>query len=173
MTCKKYRDLMAGAALGDLPETEQINFERHLAGCDSCRGEYHRMRLLTRTLNSAPTVSLSEVDRLRLENAVYRRLAEPTLWQKYGRNPMPRKLIRIAAAVVLVGLGYFAHPLLSGSSKPDPAIAAPPATSTLAVYQRDFPSGSRFTGAGFKAIAYGRKAALEQYERAGQTQTNP
>lgn len=169
MNCRKYRDLMAAAALGELSESDKRGFDTHLEGCESCRTEFERMRQLSQLLAVDPGDSLSELDRLRLENSVYRRLAEPSVWPKYGRNHMPRTLIRIAAALVLVGLGYLAHPLLSQESQPNPALTTQPIASTLTVYERDLPAGSRFTAGGFKVIAHGRKAAIEEFEKSLRT----
>ena len=169
MTCKEYRDSMTAAVLGELNESDRAALDRHLADCNSCRTEYERLRRLTRALGGEPTDTLSEIERLRLENAVLRRLAE----RAPRRRPLPRSLIRIAAAVVLIGLGYFAHPLISRTAQPDPAAIAQPAIPSLALYERGLPAGSRFTPAGFKIIAHGRKAAIEQLRQAEQGEPAP
>jgi len=72
----------------------------------------------------------------------------------------------IAAGLALFVLGYYAHSFVAAPKSPGTVITTESANSSLAAYEGEFNGSLRFSAAGLKAIAIGRKAVLETLDNA-------
>src|SRR5258707_14020700 len=60
MNCSHVRDNLASLLYGDVPAAEKAEWEKHLAGCPSCRREYRALQEVRRLLGTqvAPEVTI-------------------------------------------------------------------------------------------------------------------
>lgn len=110
---------LSGAyALDALDADERAEFEKHLAGCASCRAEVDSLREaaagLAELTETAPPAGLRE--RVLADAAVVRPL--PPLVDRGRRRRRWSALLAAAAAVVLIGGGIVWHPWDRDSSPP-------------------------------------------------------
>lgn len=166
MSCSEYTDLIALAAAGETTAEERRRVEAHIATCAACRKEHEQLSAIVADLNAPGDTVLSPIERLQLENqilraAIERRAGKPQFLNL--RVPL-RTMLRIAATLIVFGLGYLTYPLISG-----PAVPAESASAPLSQYaereqiRQALNSGLRFSGAGLKLIAHGRRAFQESH----------
>jgi anti-sigma factor RsiW len=166
MICNECRDLLPALALGELPDNLQRDAEMHLTSCPSCQAEFRRLQSLCRLMDDdAASDSLSELEKLRLESALYRQLADEKQNTYHLRGRLAVTLTRLAAAIMLFVLGYAAHSLIAGNGRPGTIMNAGPASPALAVYDADLSGGLRFSAVGLKLIAQGRKSGMPQLDK--------
>ncbi|HOD65960.1 MAG TPA: zf-HC2 domain-containing protein [candidate division Zixibacteria bacterium] len=166
MTCRECRDLLPALVLGEVSESDRPAVMNHLAACAACRSEFECLQSICSALTSDGEGGLSELERLRLENTVWRRLATPESAAS-GGGRFARYALRVAAALVLFGLGYFVRPHLGGAPAPAQPVASDRLEATLAALdRRELTRDMRFSATGFKVIAHGRKAVIEKLESA-------
>lgn len=162
MTCNECIDLLPMFALGEGPIDRRQEMEAHLAVCPGCSDQFRRLSEICRVLTEdIQSDDLSELERMRLESAVYRQLAVnvPARHRLWNR---PLNLVTgIAAGFVLFALGYYVHSFVAAPESPETVITTESAGSSLAAYEGEFSGSLRFSAAGLKAIANGRKAALK------------
>ena len=171
MKCSECLDLMPMLALGEGPMDRQQEMEAHLAACPGCSEQFRSLNEICRVLKTdGQSDDLSEFERMRLESAVYWQLAvhvppRQRLWNR------PLSLVSgVAAGVALFVLGYYAHSFVAVPESPEKVIATESASPSLAAYGGEFNGSLRFSAAGLKAIAKGRKAALETLDKAATVQ---
>jgi anti-sigma factor RsiW len=166
MKCSEYRELALELALGELPEARRQDVEGHLASCLVCRGEFQRLQHVCRALEEdAYGDGLSELERARLEGAVYRRLAARAPSGPDFRGRFALAFVRVAAALALFALGYAAHSYFAGHESPGDVTRAEQAYLPMSRFDRDLSGGLRFSAAGLKVLAEGRRAAAARLER--------
>lgn len=165
MNCDSYKDTLPLFASGDLGPKESENLAQHLDACPTCRAEYEKLTEIVAALAPTDSERLTDLEKLRLENEVYRRFA-----RKANRNHQQRKrsvaarvILPVAAAFLLFILGYstrsFVSELYEGPHASAPALSSP---RSVAVYQQALASGLRFSSQGLKAIAGDRTAFSRQ-----------
>ncbi len=164
MNCEKYADLIPLVALGEATDSERAAFEQHAANCADCRAELERLHEVVTLLQPRPGEAPAEIETLQMENEILRRLAEESLHHTviHRRRAPLRLLVRIAAAVVFVTLGYLARPSLSGLfSTPQPTAHVPEPIVVREDVRRAMKSGYRFSNEGLAVIARGAEAVKE------------
>lgn len=162
MTCSECLDLMPGIALGDGPMDRRQDLEAHVAACSGCGDEFRRLEEICRILKQdGQSDDLSEFERLRLEAAVYRQLAVDVPARRRLWNRPLRFVTGLAAGVALFVLGYYAHSFVAKPTSPGTGIPVESAGSSLAAYEGEFNGSLRFSAAGLKAIAEGRRTVLD------------
>ena len=97
MNCKVYRERIPLLVLGEADAATETALHDHFAVCPECRAEYEQLRDVAALLTPANRDELTEVEQLRIENRVYRELAEQSSAHASGR--VGRVLLRIAAVV--------------------------------------------------------------------------
>jgi anti-sigma factor RsiW len=165
MNCDLYKDSLPLYASGDLGPPESERLAQHLDVCPTCRAEYEKLTEIVAVLAPTDSERLTDSEKLRMENEVYRRLA-----QKANRNHQQRKtsvaarvILRVAAALLLFILGYSTRSLVSGLYEGPHATARVLRTSgSSAQYEQALASGLRFSSHGLKAIAGDRTAMSSQ-----------
>jgi len=158
MNCEKYAELMALVALGEASEMERDEVMRHVETCERCRSEYDELTGIAGALAADPTEELTEVEQLKLENRVLRRvrtrLRDGNQWQV---------VMRIAAAVILFGLGYATNLVIGHSAEgTQPLPMAVERALTREEMLRAVGPGVRFSAVGLRAITLGKQAWLNQ-----------
>lgn len=76
-SCRDWRQLLGGYALGDLPEDERTGLEAHLDGCERCRAEAESLGAVAKLLP----------------------LADPDRFSKPAPRPSPELAGRVAATI--------------------------------------------------------------------------
>ncbi|MCK4606693.1 MAG: zf-HC2 domain-containing protein [candidate division Zixibacteria bacterium] len=159
MNCKRYKDALPMYAAGDLDSSERDKLEGHLKVCPDCRAELEKLSDVVTMLSPTGSDSLTDIEKLRLENAVYRRLAA----KSSGANKthgITGLIIRVAAVLVIFFSGYGAQTLISGPDK-DQQTMPGVFEASLGMMSRQRPviaSGLRFSPEGLKIIARGKSA---------------
>ena len=174
MKCDVCREYLPAYVLGDATLDQRSDIAEHLAGCVACREELQRLKEILQVLaDDARSDELSEVERLRLEKAVYRNLATAASTRKHVPGRSVGLYIRLAAALVLFALGYMSHSLLSKPESPRTVVPATQVAQSFASLDRGQYESMRFSAAGLKVIAQGRRTAVEQLDKmmAGRTNT--
>ena len=153
--CKSFIDRLALMALDELEENEIKQVNQHLAECTSCADDFKKLQEVTSTLGYGPDDDITEVEKLQIENAVYRQLAR-------SRAPSQRLswtsvTLRLAAAVVLIALGYFSGTL---SSEPQPLQLGPLSTESMlaSLDWKENMAAFRLSPQGLRLIARGRES---------------
>lgn len=124
---RDLREQLGWYAIGRADETQRIQLEAHLDGCDQCRAELAELR------GTVARLDLVDPDRINDFRSPPAGLGDEVIAHVLaaGATPTPRRkvpaLLAAAAAVLLVGLG--AGWLL----KPDPAPLAGPPTEPVTV----------------------------------------
>lgn len=167
MTCNECIDLLPMLALGEGPIDRRRDLEAHLAACSGCSEQFRRLSDICRVLTEdAQSADLSGFERMRLESAVYRQLAVnvPARHRFWNR---PLSLVTgVVAGFALFVLGYYSHSFVAAPKSPGTVITTESANSSLAAYDGELDGSLRFSAAGLKAIANGRKAALKTLDNA-------
>lgn len=156
MNCDLYKDTLPLYASGDLGPKESEKLAQHLEVCPTCRAEYEKLSEIVAVLAPTDSERLTDLEKLRLENEVYRQLA-----RKANRNHQQRKrsvaarvILPVAAAFLLFILGYSTRSLVSELHEGPHATARVIRPSgSSAQYQQALASGLRFSSQGLKAIA--------------------
>jgi hypothetical protein len=120
MTCDEAKPLMFESWSHALGEAQELAFEAHLAGCETCRGEAERLGSLWNRLKMVPVEEPSVNLRSRfhetlaayqhgLESAPRRSLRDRILsfWPK---QPAWQMGVSLALLVIGLGVGYAMHP---------------------------------------------------------------
>jgi len=134
MSCDWVKSVLSLFLYGELSFEEEEAVHGHLEACESCRKALEREEALHSALDRAevtPPASLLAECRSRLSKSLSERSARRgwlgRLWDWTGR-PVSPALLRPAAALGLVALGFFSARLLpTGATRP-PAQKAPVAT---------------------------------------------
>lgn len=165
MTCQEYRDLMPAFALGEGPAERRQELESHLAACAACAAEFRRLNEICRVLNEdAHADSLSEIDSLRIESALYRQLAANRVSRRRWPNRTYGLVGAIAAGLALFVLGYGARSYMKPPEAPDAKLTAQTVSSELAQYRGELSQGGRYSAAGLKTIALGWEGVVKKSE---------
>jgi len=162
MSCKRYKEMLPLYVTGDLSRAEEQEVDHHVEGCAECRAEVDKLAEVVAMLTPDESDSLSEVEKLRMEKEIYRRLAGRSgadAVVRDDRTPM-RILLGIAAAVVFFFMGYLTSDLMTEPTNGGrPMAQLERGSGVVAEYRRAVASGYRFSAEGLKVIARG-KAAL-------------
>jgi anti-sigma factor RsiW len=166
MKCEVCREYLPAYVVGDKDLEQRPDIEEHLAGCAECQEELQRLQGILQAFgDDARSEELSEVELLRLEKAVYRNLAAGAS----ARKPVSRRsvgiLLRVAAGLALFLIGYMSHSLLTESESQRTIVPGTQVNVSFASIDRAQYEGMRFSAAGLKAIAQGRKTAVEQLDK--------
>lgn len=161
--CKHFQELLALQAMGDLNEQEAAELDRHLATCAPCRRDQVNFLRTVELLGPPPDFQLSELDAARMEVGFYKRLTRME-GQRESRKWNSR-IIRFAAVIALVALGFAGGKLMSSSPGEERQTVAEYSTDQDRVAQvaqlKEVPTerpGLRLTPEGLQLIARGRNA---------------
>jgi len=159
MNCKRFKDKLPLLVLGELEQKEQDELERHLNECDECREELDSLREITDILGSGDEARLGELEQLKLEREIYRRLAVHT--NRGETMPLTGRvfklLIRIAAVVLIFLAGYTAYPLISEQVDSQPLNARIEKSLNADADIIETLGNKRFTPQGLLVIARGKE----------------
>jgi anti-sigma factor RsiW len=148
--CEALREDLALYVICELDSGARADVERHLSDCAACRQELQKLTATLALLGPVPDYQLTELETARLEVQVYRRLAaETTPWWRSN-------LLRVAAAVALVVLGFWGRSWLPAAQEPASQEAV---LQTQLVQLEEFSgqkSALRLTPEGLQLIARGR-----------------
>lgn len=161
MTCEECRDRLPLIILDEIDPETRAEIDAHLNDCPGCRAELENLGKTSRLLTNDPADDLTRIERLELENAVFRRLADKSIQASPSRPLALTYILRIAAAVALVVIGYGARVLVA-----EPPEAAGPVEIRCSEIDEAIGSGMRFSAAGLKVIARGRQALAAETGRA-------
>jgi len=160
MNCKKYIDLLPLYVTGDLDKPERDDVEAHLEQCENCREELQKYSELASLLKSASSNGITEVEKLKLENDIYRAMAKKKITSASKVNSiLTTNLLRVAAAIIIFFIGFGAKALLTepeANKMIDNQVMLTSLEKTG--NQRFVSSGLRFSKEGFKLIAGGKSA---------------
>jgi len=160
MNCKKYIDLLPLYVTGDLDKPERDDVEAHLEQCENCREELQKYSELASLLKSASSNGITEVEKLKLENDIYRAMAKKKIANaSKGNTILTTNLLRVAAAIIIFFIGFGAKALLTepeANKMIDNQVMLTSLEKTG--NQRFVSSGLRFSKEGFKLIAGGKSA---------------
>ena len=152
----EYKDNIGAYVLGALPDLEVELLERHLAGCESCRGEVEELRPVTAAMaRSVPQVEAPPELKSRLMEIVNaeaparsaesaeppRRRERRSLWSWFsGLQPRMAAAMALAVLALGVGVGVTADQIVGGGRGQTTTVAAqidrgrmPTGDATLAV----------------------------------------
>lgn len=165
MTCQECRDLMPAFALGERPAERRQELESHLAACPACSAEFQRLNDICRVLNDDAHVDeLSEIDSLRIESALYRRLAANAPARRRWPNRTYGMVGAIAAGLALFVLGFGARSFMTSPKATSTKLTTQSVSSSLAQYEGDLGRGGRYSAVGLKTIALGWEEVLKKSE---------
>jgi anti-sigma factor RsiW len=169
MNCDTCRDLIPLALVGELTEHQRRELDEHLKTCDDCGIEWETMRQTVDRLAPDPRDSLTDIEKLRLENGVLTKLLTERTRFAHDRPSRAvrtgRVLLRLAAAVILFALGYVASPQIAALlGEPARSAAVPEATPCIQV-DAGTAAGYRFSARGFRVLAHGRAAVTEEIQQ--------
>lgn len=164
MNCDRCKDLLPLKATGDLDEKELDELEGHLAECSECRNEAAEFDQLTASLARSDSDRLTELERLKLENALLKKLIAPRTGRRSASGfPARRVLVRLAASIVLVVAGFFLNSVLRSQSERAEAESDRMLLTLSSVSDNTgIATGHRFSAAGLKLIARGKSALTVQ-----------
>ena len=167
MNCDPYKDSLPLYASGDLGPEESEKLAQHLDVCPTCRAEYEKLSEIVAALAPTDSERLTDLEKLRLENEVYIRLArkasETHLRRK--KSVTARVVLRVAAAFLLFILGYSARSFVSELHEgPHASARVLRPSGSSAQYEQALASGLRFSSQGLKAIAGDRTTFSSQSE---------
>ena len=165
MSCGQYTDKLALMATGDLEPVERRELEQHLKECPSCRAELEELRVVVAMFGTGHADALTDIERLQLENEIYRKLAARGSHEPVARSGsrVVRTLLRMAAAIAIFALGYAAHALLTPPGQPEPTV--PQFAQSWSTIPDDWKAsalGLRLSPDGLRAIARGTIALSGQ-----------
>jgi len=165
VSCRQYTDKLALLATGDLEPAEKRELEQHLKECSACRAELEELRVVVAMFEPGGADGLTEIERLRLENEIYRKLAArpPTGLSTQKASRVISTLVRIAAAIAIFALGYAAHPLFTAPGRPEASVAQlVESRGSIPENWQASASGLRLSPNGLRAIARGTTALAPQ-----------
>lgn len=153
--CKTFTDKLALLALGELGEDETRQVNLHLADCAGCADDFKRLMDVTSILDCAIEDDITELEKLQIENTVYRHLANSQ--NSKSLKSWVRITLRLAAALILIGLGFVGGNFsFETNPKPDQPISN---ESRFASLDRKVNMASfRLSPEGLKMIARGRES---------------
>ena len=150
------------AVLDELDDDRRQRLDAHLNECEACHREMAELSEIGAMLADQPEDRLSELERLRIENKVLRRLAAGHgSATSSALRPYTRILSRVAAALILFLIGYLARPAVTDWFNGEPPVAQTDQLLVLKQIDRSVGSGHRFSGEGLKLILHGRNALEE------------
>jgi len=165
MNCDIYKDSLPLYASGDLGPEESEKLAQHLDVCPTCRAEYEKLSEIVAVLAPTDSERLTDLEKLRMESEVYRRLAEKASGNhlQRKRSVAARVILRVAAALLLFILGYSTRSFVSELYEgPHATTRVLRPSGSSAQYQQALASGLRFSSQGLKAIAGDRTAFSSQ-----------
>lgn len=126
-------DLLIALALQEIDPPEQERLSTHLAGCATCRAEYHALEdAVGRTLTAAPAIAPSAGFSGRVVAAMGLSPEEPVVTSPpAGTRRWPSWLAAAAALVIGLGIGVGATLGVVGTRPPAVAPAEPAASALL------------------------------------------
>ncbi len=160
MSCKRYKDALPLYVTGDLDPDEHSKLDEHLKVCPRCRTEFEKFSDVVAMLSPTGSDNLTDLEKLRLENAVYRRLAAESSGTR--RTPgIIGIIIRVAAVLVIFFSGYGAQSLVSELDQDQQTLPGVIEASVGMMRQRPaIASRLRFSAEGLKVIARGKSALV-------------
>jgi anti-sigma factor RsiW len=139
------RRLLGGYLLGGLDDADTDRLDAHLLDCDECRAELARLAPvpeLLRSLDQALPVTVAAGSRpspARIESLLARMRAEKF---RERRRSTGRRLVAVAAAVLLIAAGVGVIVTRDGESPPvSPPVAAPSQPAVTAFFEAADGSG--------------------------------
>ncbi len=158
MNCKRYKDALPLYATGDLDSSIREKLEEHLKVCPDCRAELEKLSDVVAMLSPTGSDSLTDIEKLRLENAVYRRLVAKSSGA-YKSQRVTGLIIRVAAVLVIFFSGYGVQSLVSGLDKDQQTMPGVfEASLSMSRQRQAIASRMRFSPEGLKVIARGQSA---------------
>jgi len=160
MNCKKYIDLLPLYVTGDLDKPERDDVKAHLEQCENCREELQKYSELASLLKSATSNGITEVEKLKLENDIYRAMAKKKITSaSKGNSILTTNLLRVAAAIIIFFIGFGVKSIITKQDAGREINYQVMLTSLEKTgSQRFVSSGLRFSKEGFKLIAGGKSA---------------
>ena len=146
-------------ATGDLDKSELEDVKAHLELCENCREELKQVSEITSILTSIKSTGMTELEKLKLENELYRKLAkEKILTDTNRRSSITINLLRVAAALIIFFIGFSVKSIMTEPEAVKDYNDAQVMLTSLEKTgnQRLVSSGLRFSEAGFKLIASGK-----------------
>ena len=159
MRCEQYFEILPLYVSGDLTGNERAGLEQHLSECARCRAELDKLSEVARMLAPSDDDTLSEVEKLRLENDILRRLVcEGKTESVPRRSSVTSLIVRIAVAAAIFIVGFSVRPLLPVNNQTQPVTRA--TLTDLAEHGSDLTTGMRFSKQGFRLIARGKSGLI-------------
>lgn len=161
MNCKKYINLLPLYVTGDLDKAELDDVKAHLKLCENCREELKQVSEIASMLTSTESSGMTELEKLKLENEIYRKLAkEKILTDSENKSSITINLLRVAAALIIFFIGFSVKSIITEPKAVKDYNDAQVMLTSLEKTgnQRLVSSGLRFSEAGFKLIANGKSS---------------
>jgi predicted anti-sigma-YlaC factor YlaD len=143
--------------MGELTPDQAERVKDHLALCEDCRRKFDDISLVVRQLSTDETEGLSEIEKLRLENKVLRRLTLPVTGERGAGPYLFRQLWRVAAVAAVLVVGYFSYPVLSPERKEQSEGGRPTVSTMVSAGDVQLSGSMRLSGQGLRVIARGKK----------------
>ena len=160
MRCEQYFEMLPLYVSGDLTGDERAGLKQHLSECVRCRAERDRLSEVARMLAPSANDRLSELEKLRMENDILKRLVSGDKTESAPRRSSATSLIiRIAVAAAIFIIGFSVRPLVPVSDQAPPVASA--TLTDLAKYSSDFNAGMRFSKQGLRLIARGKSGLTD------------
>ncbi|MEW6411314.1 MAG: zf-HC2 domain-containing protein [Candidatus Zixiibacteriota bacterium] len=168
MNCGKYEEELALYAMGELNCGKAEELRLHMEGCESCRDTVREYENMMTAFTRSKESDLTEIEKLRLENSVFRHVAARfVLRSKGGRSRLVPYLLRVAAALVVFLFGYGVSHVFDSSNRPVPVTSLQMMSGLTEGEYRYTTATSqlRFSAEGLKLIARGQSALPDKKTR--------
>lgn len=110
MKCNEYRELLSLYIDRMLDEDQSVEVEEHLSACESCRKEYHEMKVMLDLLGQAEMLAVPDAFRFRLKKALKeekRDMIVSGIIEKPSKRKSQWRILTSVAAVFAVGILSF------------------------------------------------------------------
>ncbi|UCG62345.1 MAG: zf-HC2 domain-containing protein [Candidatus Zixiibacteriota bacterium] len=170
MNCEKYKDRLPLYVLGEVQGDDLGTLEEHIRICSSCGLAVEELKSLISSLADSSDDDLTESEKLRLENNVYRALVRRSSSERTSQPKIISRLapvvVRVAAVLVIFLFGYVSRSLVPVAEQSTATMAESVGSQVeLAKYHRAVASQLRFSPDGLKAIAKGKSVLLTDLTR--------
>ncbi|MBN2319440.1 MAG: hypothetical protein JXR49_10205 [Acidobacteria bacterium] len=167
MHCERFKEMILDDILEGCDSAKNDELQDHVRACGDCRMEYERMQSLIGIIQPDPEKGLSDFEKLKLENRIYRtRLSRLSSGNRKAFYFKP--LAAAAAALLFFLLGFSVRSVHQDDSVIEEMTVADQRIEEF--LDRSLPdlSRQRMSPRGLLAMAKGARNALQEYESSRQ-----
>ena len=155
MNCKYVLDNIPLYILDELTPEEIKYLKNHLKTCPACQAEFESYGDVMEMITNDSCKTLSEVEKLKLENSIYKIYLSQSKNRTSHKNMFGYSL-KAAAVIVIFFIGYFSSTITADLVQEQSRIAYYQNKMNKTEIYRAQSSMLRFTSDGLKIIAHGK-----------------